>query len=252
MHGFVKINYMKKVLISLLFVPFVSFSQFGDLKKLAESKIQKVTNAPKINTLTDISAGLKEALNNGITKQVSKLTAEDGFYKNDLVKILLPEELQKVDKTLRSLGMSNLADQGLLVLNRAAEDAVKEATPIFFDAVKNMNFKDAKTILMGNEKAATTYLETATSTALYDKFSPIIATSLNKVNADKIWSQIISKYNSIPMVKKVNPDLKDYVTKETMKGVFTMVAIEEKEIRVNLKSRTSRLLQSVFAMQDKK
>ena len=122
---------MKKILISLLFVPMFSFSQFGDLKKLAESKIQKVTNLQKINTLPDISSGLKEALNNGITKQVSKLTAEDGFYKNDLVKILLPEELQKVDKTLRSLGMANVADQGLLVLNRAAEDAVKEATPIF-------------------------------------------------------------------------------------------------------------------------
>ena len=243
---------MKKVLISLLFIPIIGFAQFKDLKKLAESKIQKATSIPKINTLKDISAGLKEALNNGITKQVSKLTAEDGFYKNDLVKILLPEELQKVDKTLRSLGMASLADQGLVVLNRAAEDAVKEATPIFVDAVKNMNFTDAKTILMGNEKAATTYLETTTSTALYDKFSPIIATSLNKVNADKIWSQIISKYNSIPLVRKVNPDLKDYVTKETMKGVFTMVAVEEKEIRVNLKARTSSLLQSVFAMQDKK
>ena len=240
---------MKKVLIYLLFVPIISFAQFKDLKKLAESKIPKVT---KLTTLPDISAGLKEALNNGIAKQVSKLTAEDGFYKNDLVKILLPEELQKVDKTLRSLGMSSLADQGLVVLNRAAEDAVKEATPIFVDAVKNMNFTDAKTILMGNEKAATTYLESATSTALYDKFSPIIATSLNKVNADKIWSQIISKYNSVPLVKKVNPDLKDYVTKETMKGVFTMIAIEEKEIRINLQSRTSSLLQSVFSMQDKK
>jgi hypothetical protein len=180
------------------------------------------------------------------------LTAEDGFYKNELVKILLPEELQKVDKALRNLGMSNLADQGLVVLNRAAEDAVKEATPIFVDAVKNMNFNDAKSILMGNEKAATTYLETATSNSLYDKFSPVIASSLNKVNADKIWSQIISKYNTIPMVKKVNPDLKDYVTKETMKGVFTMIAIEEKEIRINLQSRTSSLLQSVFSMQDKK
>ena len=240
---------MKKVLIYLLFVPIISFAQFKDLKKLAESKIPKVT---KLTTLPDISAGLKEALNNGIAKQVSKLTAEDGFYKNDLVKILLPEELQKVDRTLRSLGMSNLADQGLVVLNRAAEDAVKEATPIFVDAVKNMNFNDAKSILMGNEKAATTYLETATSTALYDKFSPVIATSLNKVNADKIWTQMISKYNSVPLVKKVNPDLKDYVTKQTMKGVFTMIAIEEKEIRVNLKSRTSSLLQSVFAMQDKK
>ena len=243
---------MKRIIMLFLFVPLIATAQFKDLKKLAESKIQKVTNVNKINTLVDISAGLKEALNNGITKQVSKLTAEDGFYKNDLVKILLPEELQKVDKTLRSLGMASLADQGLLVLNRAAEDAVKEATPIFVDAVKNMNFTDAKTILMGNEKAATTYLETTTSTALYGKFSPIIVTSLKKVNADKIWSQIISKYNSVPLVKKVNPDLKDYVTKETMKGVFTMVAVEEKEIRVNLKSRTSSLLQSVFAMQDKK
>ena len=226
----------------------ICFAQFKDLKKLAESKIPKIT---KQNTLTDISAGLREALNNGITKQVSKLTAEDGFYKNDLVKIVLPAELQKVDKTLRNLGMSNLADQGLVVLNRAAEDAVKEATPIFVDAVKKINFTDAKTILMGNEKAATTYLETSTSTALYEKFSPVIANSLNKVNADKIWSQIIAKYNSIPMVNKVNPDLKDYVTKETMKGVFTMIAIEEKDIRINIKSRTSSLLQSVFSMQDK-
>ena len=243
---------MKKILISLLFVPMFSFSQFGDLKKLAESKIQKVNNVQKINTLPDISSGLKEALNNGITKQVSKFTAEDGFYKNDLVKILLPEELQKVDKTLRSLGMANVADQGLLVLNRAAEDAVKEATPIFVEAVKNINFSDAKTILMGSENAATSYLETATSTALYDKFIPIIASSLIKVNADKIWNQIITKYNTVPLVKKINPDLKDYVTKETMKGVFTMIAIEEKDIRVNLKSRTSSLLQNVFSIQDKK
>jgi hypothetical protein len=140
----------------------------------------------------------------------------------------------------------------LKLLNRAAEDAVKEATPIFVDAVKNMTFTDAKTILMGNENSATTYLETATSTALYDKFSPVIATSLDKVNADKIWAQMINKYNSIPLVNKVSPDLKDYVTKETMKGVFKMVAVEEKEIRVNLKARTSPLLQSIFAMQDKK
>ena len=233
----------------LLFVPIIATAQLGQLKKIGNIKVPKI---PKLTTVPDISAGLKEALNNGITKQVTKLTAEDGFYKNDLVKILLPAELQKVDRSLRSLGMANLADEGLKVLNRAAEDAVKEATPIFVDAVKNMNFTDAKTILMGNENAATKYLETATSTALYDKFSPVIATSLNKVNADKIWGQMINKYNSIPLVKKVSPDLKDYVTKETMKGVFNMVAIEEKEIRVNLKARTSPLLQSIFAMQDKK
>jgi hypothetical protein len=240
---------MKKIIMLLLFVPLIATAQLKQLKKISKIKVPKIT---KLATIPDISAGLKEALNNGITKQVSKLTAEDGFYKNDFVKILLPSELQKVDRTLRSLGMSSLADEGLKVLNRAAEDAVKEATPIFVDAVKNMTFTDAKTILMGNENSATTYLETATSTALYDKFSPVIATSLDKVNADKIWEQMINKYNSIPLVKKVSPDLKDYVTKETMKGVFKMVAVEEKEIRVNLKARTSPLLQSIFAMQDKK
>jgi hypothetical protein len=240
---------MKKTIMLLLFVPIIATAQLGQLKKISKIKVPKIT---KLTTVPDISAGLKEALNSGITKQVSKLTAEDGFYKNDLVKILLPSELQKVDRTLRSLGMSSLADEGLKVLNRAAEDAVKEATPIFVDAVKNMTFADAKTILMGNENSATTYLETATSTALYDKFSPVIATSLEKVNADKIWGQMINKYNSIPLVKKVSPDLKDYVTKETMKGVFKMVSVEEKEIRVNLKARTSPLLQSIFAMQDKK
>jgi hypothetical protein len=240
---------MKKIIMLLLFVPLIATAQLKQLKKISKIKVPKIT---KLATIPDISAGLKEALNNGITKQVSKLTAEDGFYKNDFVKILLPSELQKVDRTLRSLGMSSLADEGLKVLNRAAEDAVKEATPIFVDAVKYMTFTDAKTILMGNENSATTYLETATSTALYDKFSPVIATSLDKVNADKIWEQMINKYNSIPLVKKVSPDLKDYVTKETMKGVFKMVAVEEKEIRVNLKARTSPLLQSIFAMQDKK
>jgi len=240
---------MKRIIMLLLFVPIIATAQLGQLKKIGNIKVPKI---PKLTTVPDISAGLKEALNNGITKQVTKLTAEDGFYKNDLVKILLPTELQKVDRTMRSLGMASLADEGLKLLNRAAEEAVKEATPIFVDAVKNMNFTDAKTILMGNENAATKYLETATSSALYDKFSPIIATSLNKVKADKIWEQMINKYNSIPLVKKVSPDLKDYVTKETMKGVFNMVAVEEKEIRVNLKARTSPLLQSIFAMQDKK
>ena len=240
---------MKKIVILLLFVPIISQGQINNLLKKGKEKITKITkNDPKL----DISAGLKEALNNGIEKQVSKLTATDGFYKNELVKIVLPSELQKVDKTLRSLGLGKMADEGLLVLNRAAENAVKEATPIFVDAVKNISFTDAKTILLGNEDAATTYLQSATSNDLYAKFNPVIATSLNKVNADKIWEQIIKKYNSIPLVKKVNPDLKDYVTNETMKGVFKMIAVEEKEIRVNLKARTSTNLQSVFAIQDKK
>ena len=200
----------------------------------------------------DISGGLKEALNNGISKQVSKLTSVDGFFKNEMVKILLPEELQKVDKTLRQIGMGSLADEGLKVLNRAAEDAVKESTPIFVDAVKNMSFTDAKNILMGNENAATSYLQNSTTTALYAKFNPVIKNSFTKVGADKIWSQIITKYNAVPLVKKVNPDLTDYTTNKALEGVFKMIAVEEKSIRTNVSARTSTLLQNVFAMQDKK
>jgi hypothetical protein len=200
----------------------------------------------------EIGNGLKEALNNGITKQVSKLTATDGFLKNEAVKILLPEELQTVDKKLRQIGMSKLADEGLKVINRAAEDAVKEATPIFVDAVKQMTFTDAKNILMGNESSATTYLQNTTSTALYAKFNPVIKNSYTKVGADKVWSQIITKYNSIPLVKKVNPNLTDYTTNKAMEGVFKMVAVEEKEIRTNLNARSSDLLKKVFALQDKK
>lgn len=240
---------MKRIIILLLFVPFIATAQLKEFIKTAKTKVPNIT---KLATIPDISGGLKEALNTGISRQVSKLTAQDGFFKNELVKILLPSELQKMDKTLRNLGMANLADEGLKVLNRAAEDAVKEATPIFVDAVKNMTFTDAKTILMGSEIAATNYLEAATSTALYEKCSPIVTASLEKVNAQKIWGELTSKYNSIPLVKKVTPDLKDYVTKETLKGIFKMIAVEEKEIRVNLAARTSPLLQSIFAMQDKK
>ncbi|MHC0445634.1 DUF4197 domain-containing protein [Flavobacterium sp. 3-218] len=200
----------------------------------------------------DIASGLKEALNKGITEQVSKLTAVDGFYKNEAVKILMPEELQKVDATLRKVGLSSLADEGIKMLNRAAEDAVKEATPIFVSAVKNMTFTDAKNILLGSDNAATNYLQNSTTTALYGKFSPVIKNSFAKVGADAVWTKIITKYNTIPLVKKVNPDLTDYTTNQALTGVFKMIAVEEKDIRNDISARTTPLLQKVFAMQDKK
>ncbi|WP_276167694.1 DUF4197 domain-containing protein [Zobellia alginiliquefaciens] len=197
-----------------------------------------------------IAAGLRQALDKGIQSQVSKLTQEDGFLKNEAVKILLPEELQKVDKTLRDIGLGSLADEGLKVLNRAAEDAVGEATPIFVDAVKGITFSDAKNILLGSDNAATQYLTSATQTQLYAKFNPVIKNSFSKVGADKIWSNLITKYNNIPLTKKVNPDLTDYVTQEALNGVYTMIAVEEKEIRNNTASRTTDLLKRVFSLQD--
>ncbi|NMH86530.1 DUF4197 domain-containing protein [Flavivirga algicola] len=200
----------------------------------------------------EIASGLRQALDFGIDKQVTKLTQTDGFFKNELVKILLPQELHKVDKALRDVGLSKLADEGLKVLNRAAEDAVKEATPIFVDAVKGITFADAKNILLGNNDAATRYLNSKTQTALYNKFSPVIKNSFSKVGADRIWNNLINKYNNLPFTNNVNPDLTDYVTGEALKGVFTMIAIEETEIRTKLSSRTTDLLKKVFALQDNK
>jgi hypothetical protein len=233
---------MKKILVFLIIFQFLGCAELQ----------QVVNQLPQGGTLgnEEIAGGLREALNMGIEKQVSKLTLEDGFYKNELVKILLPEELQKVDNTLRKIGLSNLADEGLKVLNRAAEDAVSEATPIFIDAVKGITFNDAKNILLGDDNAATNYLQQGTETKLYDKFNPIIKSSFEKVGADKIWSNLIIRYNNLPLTNDVNPDLTDYVTQEALTGVYTMIEVEEKEIRTKISSRTSDLLKKVFALQD--
>jgi Protein of unknown function (DUF4197) len=239
---------MKKTIVLALLLPFLGNAQLKDLLKKTSEKVATYT---KKDTGLDIAGGLKEALNKGVSNQVSKLTALDGFYKNETVKILLPEELQKVDKMLRKIGMSNLADDGIRALNRAAEDAVKESTPIFVNAIKNITITDAKNILLGKEDAATSFLQTGTRNPLYDKFNPVVQKSIGKVGADVIWSSIIQKYNSIPLVSKVNPDITDYVTNKALDGVFKMIAVEEKNIRTSLNSRTSDLLKKVFALQDK-
>ena len=116
------------------------------------------------------------------------------------------------------------------VLNRAAEDAVSESTPIFIDAIKGITFADARTILLGNDNAATQYLNGKTNSALYAKFSPVIKTSLSKVGADAVWSTIISRYNAIPFAANVNPDLTVYVSQQALSGVFKMISIEESNI----------------------
>jgi len=231
-----------RIIIALLAVQF-----FGC------AELQKVVNQlpnQEILSQEQIGNGLRQALDNGIKNQVSKLTATDGFYKNQLVKILLPSELQEVDKGLRKIGLGSLADKGLLLLNRAAEDAVKTATPIFVGAVKDITFNDAKNILLGEQNAATSYLQNATSTSLYKSFNPVIKQSFDKVGADKIWKDLINKYNKIPFVNKVNPDLTDYVTTQTLKGVFTMIEVEEKGIRDKVGLRNTDLLRKVFALQD--
>ena len=221
------------------------FSSCAELQQIASQYPQVgVSN-------TEIASGLRQALDMGIEKQVSKLTKENGFYNNELVRITLPPELQKVDKTLRDVGLDALADEGLKVLNRAAEEAVKEATPIFMNAVKEISFNDARNILLGQNNAATLYLTNKTEKPLYNKFNPVVTNSLEKVGATRVWNNIITRYNNLPLTNKVNPDLADYVTNKALDGVYTMIAVEEKEIREKVSARTTQLLQRVFALQDK-
>ena len=224
----------------------LQFLACGELQQVMEQLPQTAS------TLGDreIADGLRQALDMGIEKQVGKLARTDGFFNNPLAKIVLPEELQKVDKTLRDIGLGNMADEGLRILNRAAEDAVSQATPIFVDAVKGMTFDDAKGILLGADNAATQYLVSRTQDALYAKFEPVIKSSFQKVGADRIWSGLIAKYNTIPLVNRVNPDLTDYVTGQALKGVYAMIAVEEKEIRNKVSARTTDLLRRVFSVQD--
>ncbi len=234
---------MKKALLVLVVLCLTSCAELQGVVDNLPNQTGAINN-------TMIADGLRQALDMGIDKQVTKLTQKDGFYSNPLAKILLPEELQKVDKTLRSIGLGSLADEGLKVLNRAAEDAVGEATPIFVNAVKGITFTDAKNILLGNDRAATSYLEGRTKTELYNKFNPVIKNSFSKVGADKIWENLINRYNQIPLTNNVNPDLTDYVTQQALEGVFTMISVEEKDIRTSISARSTDLLRKVFALQD--
>jgi len=229
-----------------------TFSIFLLLVLTSCDELQQVVNQLPSGEVSsaEISAGLKQALEFGVGQGVDLLHKQDGYFKDQAVKILLPDELQKVDDGLRKIGLSSLADEGLKVLNRAAEDAVVEAKPIFVQAIKEFTFDDAKRILISqNDLEATQYLQDKTGMALQKAFAPKISASLGKVGADKIWADIIGKYNSIPLVNPVNPDLTGYVTEQAITGLFVKVGDKEKEIRNSVGARTTALLQRVFALQ---
>lgn len=209
------------------------------------------TASANLGSLTSlqISSGLKEALSLGVNEGVKKLGVTDGFFRNEAVKILMPEKLRKIDATLRSVGLGSLADQGVKLLNRAAEDAVTEAAPIFTNAITSMTITDAKNILLGNDNAATNYLQGKTQSQLFAAFQPKVKASLGKVGADKVWSNLISKYNTFTG-QSVTTDLNAYVTTETINGVFKMVAEKESGIRNTPAMRTTSILKKVFGAQD--
>lgn len=196
--------------------------------------------------------GLKQALEFGTSASADRLSATDGFFANAAIKILFPEEAQKVERTLRSVGLNKLADNVILSINRAAEAAAIEAKPIFISAVKGMTFTDATNILLsGQQDAATLYFKRVTSDQLSSKFRPIIQSSLSRVGATKYWSDAITAYNKIPLVGQVNPDLSSYVTQKAIDGIFVEIAQEEYKIRSRLSARSTPLLQKVFAYADR-
>lgn len=237
---------MKKILLLLLFLGFNAPAQSfqGILKKATEI----ASGAQKTGLSSDdIANGLKEALRVGAEKGCANLAKPDGFFKNAALKILMPPEAAKVESTLRSIGLNQLADDFILSMNRAAEDASATAAPIFVNAIKQMTITDGINILLGDETAATTYLRSKTTTELKSSFNPIIKTSLDKVNATKYWEKAITAYNAIPFSnKKINPDLSAYVTEKAMEGIYSEIAKQEKDIRANPMARTSELLKRVF------
>lgn len=205
--------------------------------------------SPKPLTTAEVGEGLKEALITGISKGANLTAQTDGYFKNPEIKIPFPPDVKKVEDRLRQMGLGNQVDNFILTLNRGAEDAAKEAKPIFISAIQAMTIEDAWGILKGQPDAATDYLKRITTSALKEKFKPVIQNSLNKVSATKYYGDLVNTYNKIPLVEKVNPDLNEYATDLAIQGLFTMIAKEEKNIRQDPVARTTDLLKRVFGAQ---
>lgn len=232
---------MKKTLYTLL-LPLILIS-------CDAASLQKVLDSVPLSN-TEIANGLKEALNFGVDDAVGFLSAEDG-YNASIYRILLPEEARKVTNTLSKVpGFKNVEQEAIKRINRAAEDAAKSAGPIFLDAIKGMSISDAMGILTGPKDAATQYLDRNTNSALFQEFSPVINTSLNKFGALDYWGDAVKQYNKIPLVDDINPDLGKHVTEKAMEGLFALVAKKELGIRTDLSQRSTDLLKKVFAKQD--
>ena len=236
-----------------MFKKFLLFAAIGSLLTLTaceELKNAAIVAITKQLTNEDIGNGLKAALDLGIGKGADALSQKGGFF-NSPYKILLPEEARQVAEKLRFIpGFNKVEDIIVEKINAGAEDAAAKAKPIFINAIKQMTFSDALNILMGEKNAATTFLKRTTYDQLYKEFNPTIIASLDKYDARKYWSDATTAYNRIPFVKKADPNLDDYVTKQALNGLFSMVEQKERSIRANRAERTTTLLQNVFAKQD--
>lgn len=210
------------------------------------SSTRQTTSSSNGLTVKETTKGLFEALLVGADQSSEKASQKNGFYKNTAIKILFPPEVRQVREAAIGIGLSPLVDRFELSLNRAAEDAATEAKPILVNAIKRIKFKDVWDILFGGKTAATDYLRVKTEPQLLEKFRPIVQQSIGREEVTKHWLPLANAYNSIPFVKKVNPDLEGYVTHKTVDGLFVLIAEEERKIRENPIARVSEILRKVF------
>ena len=234
---------MKKIFI-LLLIAILGIQQI-DAQFLKNAK-KLINSNNKGLTEKDAADGIKEALVNGTGESVKQVSVLNGYWGNPEIKIPFPAEAKEMESKLRAVGMGKKVDEFNESMNWAAEKAASEAKPIFITAIKEMTVRDAINIVKGADNAATMYLKNNTSPQLIEKFQPIIKTSLDNVNATRYWSDLITIYNKIPMVNKMNPNLPQYVTQKAIDGLFIMIAKEELKIRKDPMARTSELLKKVF------
>ena len=212
--------------------------------------IYKKLQTSSVSSLDDrtIISGLKEALSLGTAKAVNLVSVENGYLRNETIKILLPENIQMMSEVLRAAGFGKEVDTFILSMNRAAEKAAPKAKPILIAAIKEMSFQDARNILDGGNTAATEYFQGKTSTRLSDAFKPVISSNMNKVGVTKSYKALKDKYLSIlPLSTTESIDLDRYVTTKALDGLFHMLGQEEANIRTNPKARTTEILKKVFA-----
>jgi hypothetical protein len=193
-----------------------------------------------------MSAGLKEALSRGAEAAVAQLGRQDGFYGDARLRIPLPENLKKADKLMRTFGMGKQADELVLAMNRAAEAAVPEAKMLLVNAVKDMSVEDAKGILTGGNEAATEFFRKKTETALSEKFLPMVKTATDQVGLAQTYNKYAGLASRFSMVKQDQASIENYVTKQSLDRLYTVIGEQERAIRTNPVQYGSDLLKKVF------
>jgi RNA binding exosome subunit len=217
----------------------------ADLLDKARTYLDKDKGGGGIDTNT-VVAGLKEALSVGAKNGTAKVSKVDGYLGNPFIRIPVPENVQKIEKTLRKVGLDKEVDKFIVSMNRAAEKAGPQALSFFVDAVKQMTIPDAMNILRGNDTAATDFLKSKTYKRIYDVFKPVVTNAMNDVGVTRAFKELMDKARTIPLLKQEAVDLDHYVTSKALDGLFVVVGQEEKKIRKDPKARVTELLRTVF------